>query len=458
MADAPHPSGGRSLGAPSGSSALPGLTPGGGGSRFALLVLALALLSFLRQPGAYLSPILAFEDGRDVFAFYYNHPEPSGIFRFYNGYIALLPNLWGWLVMRGPVPWAPHLLALGPLLAASAAFAWFARPAFRRLVPSDRARLATTLVAAAAPLTNYLFLGNTMYSVWSLLVLLALAALAPPATTPGRAVLAVAGQGLLAWSHPLSALVVPVHGLLAVAGRRLGAWPEGTPVRLARVQHLAIAALALAYQGLGVDHESVQPPPWLETLRLTWRFLVERVVFGTVFGDAAARALRRTDHEGWIVAAAAAVLAALVAGLWLARRRFGRFERFAGLYFLWMVVGLTALFVVSRAPEESILGSDRAFRYFWTQRVLFVVLLAAVVHRLLEKRPRALAAGALALVVVALAQLNRDNRSPYAVRPGQGAAVSELTREIARQESAKGGRTGISARLERGPWTLEITR
>lgn len=421
---------------------------------FGLLVLAIAAISFLREPAAFLSPVLAYEDGRDVFAFYYNHPEPSAVFRSYNGYVSLLPNLWGWLVLRGPVTWAPYGLSWGPLLLSSFAFAFFALPLFRPLVASDRARAVVALIAAAAPLTNDLYLGNTMYSVWSLLLLLVLAALAPTPTAPRVAVPAVLAQGLALCSHPLSLLIVPVYLARAFVPSRLG-FAE-VPRGMARIYPLSLAGIGVVYQLVGVSRESVSPPSLVETVYLTLRFLLERVVFGTLFGDAAARALRRGGHEEWILGLALAALGLLGVAVLLVRRSSGRFQHFIGAYFAWIVVGLTALYVVGRSPDLSILGSDRAFRYFWTQRVLFVLALGVLGARLLSGRGRALRWGALAAVVLALGWVNRDNPSPYRVRPAQGQAVREFALELAAQERSLGGRLGVTARLERGAWSLEI--
>src|SRR5215510_4480799 len=56
-------------------------------------------LNFARGPGALLEPSLAFEDGRDIFAFYYNQRDPASVLRFYVGYISLVPNLIGYLTL-----------------------------------------------------------------------------------------------------------------------------------------------------------------------------------------------------------------------------------------------------------------------------------------------------------------------------------------------------------------------
>lgn len=421
---------------------------------FCLLVLVITAISFFREPAAFLAPVLAYEDGRDVFAFYYNHPEASAIFRSYNGYVSVLPNFWGWLVMRGPITWAPYLLAWGPLLLSSFAFAFFALPLFRPLVASDRARAAIALIVAAAPLTNDLYLGNTMYSVWSLLLLLVLAALAPAPSAPGSAVVAGLAQGLVLCSHPLSILLVPVYLLRAFVPSRLG-FSDATR-GLPRVYYLSLAGMGVMYQLVGVSRDSVSPPSLVETAYLTLRFLLERVVFGSLFGDGAARALRRSGHEEWILVLALGGLGLIAIAVLGVRRICGRRHGFAGIYGLWIVVGLTILYVVGRSPDLSILGSDRAFRYFWTQRVLFLLALGVLGERLLSSRRRPFRWGVLAVVVLALGWLNRDNRSPYRVRPAQGQAVREFARQLAAQEEARGGREGVTARLDRGIWSLEI--
>lgn len=421
---------------------------------FCLLMLAITAISFFREPAAFLSPVLAYEDGRDVFAFYYNHPEASAVFRSYNGYVSVLPNLWGWLVLRGPITWAPYLLAWGPLLLSSFAFAFFALPLFRPLVASDRARAVVAVITAAAPLTNDLYLGNTMYSVWSLLLLLVLAALAPAPAAPRSAVVGALAQGLVLCSHPLSILIVPVYLLRAFVPSRLGF--SEAPRGLARVYYLSLAGIGVMYQLIGVSRESVSPPALVETAYLTLRFLLERVVFGSLFGDGAARALRRSGHEEWILALALGGLCLIAIAVRVVRRRCDRAHGFAGIYGAWIILGLTVLYVVGRSPDLSILGSDRAFRYFWTQRVLFLIALGVLGERLLSSRGRPLRWGVLVTVVLALGWLNQDNRSPYRVRPAQGQAVRELALELAAQEQVRGGREGVTARLERGIWSLEI--
>ena len=73
---------------------------------------AVAAVHFFREPASYLLPPLSYEDGRDFFAFFYNHREPAAILRFYAGYVSLIPNLVGYLVLALPTLWVTRVSEL----------------------------------------------------------------------------------------------------------------------------------------------------------------------------------------------------------------------------------------------------------------------------------------------------------------------------------------------------------
>ena len=102
---------------------------------FFVLLLAGIVLTYWRDPNLYRYPVAAYEDGHDMFGFYYNHPEPGAILRFYNGYLSLVPNAAGYLVARMPTERIPLLLSLFPLSVAAIGFAWFVG---RLSVPAQR--------------------------------------------------------------------------------------------------------------------------------------------------------------------------------------------------------------------------------------------------------------------------------------------------------------------------------
>lgn len=431
---------------------------------FAGLLLTVAAVSFFRDPTSYLLPPLAYEDGRDMFAFFYNHREPGAVLRFYNGYISLVPNLVGYGAMGLPTPWVPKALALVPLLFASLAFCWLYLPVYRRLIPHDGARLAVCLALALAPVANSFFIANTTYSIWSLLLLLVWLSLAPPPERPAAAAGRFAVMAALIWSHPLSLALVPVWLATAAWCARGGGGrarrPERVPARVPVLFYGGLTAAAVLYQIFGVEPRGLSPPGPASILYRTAVFTLERVVFATGFGDAATAFLRRSGGAALIPATAALLLLAAGALTWRYRRRLSSHQRFALAVLVYLSLAFTALYVVGRSPTLDILGAGRAFRYFWVQRLLGVATLgiaAAAWIRGLRRRPGpGTAAGLLALAVVYVSILNFNNNGSYTTRARAGRAVADFTAEVARQEATGDG--SVDARLERGMWSLELHR
>jgi len=425
----------------------------------ALFAFAGALaLSFLRDPGAFAQPPLLFEDGRDVFGFYYERRDLASLLRAHAGYLVLVPNLFGWLALAAPTALAPRLLALFPLLLASAAFAWLARREFRFLEPDDRLRAALALALAAFPIANDRFLGNSMYAVWSALLLLVFASLAPPPARARQALLRGLGMGVLIASHALSALLIPVHAALALAAPRLAA--GRAEQRVARGFYAGLAALGIAYQLLAVERGALAAVPLPELAQRTLALLFDRVAFAALFGDAAALALRRALGPGPVQLAGALCCALPAFAVFRLRARLSARETAALAALAWIVLGITASCVLGRGASEELIRSGRADRFFWVQRAAFLALGAWSLRALLARRGRPLSRAALgllaALLAAHLAWLNHANARSYRARAGEGQRIADFARELARQERALGGRQGVRARLERGRWSIEI--
>ncbi len=424
------------------------------GHRVALAALFAAgiCITYARDPNLFRYPLAAYEDGRDMFGFFYNHPEPGSILRFYNGYVSLIPNAAGYLAARAPVTAIPHLLSLFPLLVAALAFAWPARPAFREVVESDRLRWVACLTLALAPLGNYLFVSSTTYSVWNLLFLLILMSLAGAPEKPGAAAGRWAAMAALIWSHPLSIALVPVWLGQAWLRRGLG--------RLPGLFYGALTVTALAYQALGVEHGGDRAVDLAWIGRVTGILVLERVFFNTLLSDRLSRALHNRGEELWVYLIAAAVVATLAAVAIALRRRLGARRLWHLAVLAYLIVALTALYVIGRSGDLSILTGNPGYRYFWVQRLCFILLIFVLVEPLLKAwagRPARAAATALALLLaVDLWWLNRMDNSKYRGRPGQGAKLAAFTANVAEQERTGDG--SVSARLQRGAWSIELER
>lgn len=408
---------------------------------------AVAAVHWLRDPANYLLPPLSVEDGRDYFAFYYDHREPGAVLRSYAGYVSLIPNLAAYLALGLPVRWVPRALAWVPwaLVTFACASPYLV---LRSWMHSRLWRFGFCLALALLPVANRMFVSSIAYSIWPILLLLVWASLARLPASRREALLRLGPTAALIASHPLSIALAPLYGVQAWQGwrgRRMPVFP------------LALAAIALLYGLLGVAREETALPGALDAAGVTVVFLLERVVFGTLFGDATVHALRGASAEVWIYSTAVAVLVAIALSIVRWRDRLGN----EGLQLLaalgWLIVAFTGLYVLGRSPELQILETGASFRYFWVQRLLFAAGLAMLAYAGVADRrtedSAVVRAVLLALLLVALAGLNVCNRDAYRCPRQEGYAMAAFVAEVARQEAV--GRVEATL-LRPDPWSIVL--
>lgn len=428
------------------------------------VLVAVAAVHFFRDPANYLLPPLSYEDGRDFFAFYYNHRDPGAILRFYAGYVSLIPNLVGHAAIWLPVRWVPRALAWAPgfLVTLACALPFWT---FRPWMPSAVWRFGTCLTLALLPIANRLFLSSTAYSIWPLLLILVWASLARPPATVRGALLRLVPMTALICSHPLSIALVPVYGLQAWRawrGTSRDSPPETAsrrePSGVAILYPIALTTVAVLYFVFGVEPDGVESPVAVgRTVVLTAVFILERVVFATLFGDAAVDTLRDANAAGWIYGGATLVLAGVATLVLRHRRRMGS----GRLVFLaslgWLILAFTGLYVLSRSPELRILEAGAAFRYFWVQRLLFAAGLAVLAGSLRLRWPARRSPPLLLWTLfLGLSMLNFLNQDAYRCPRRQGHRMAGFVAEVARQEAVGGG---VEATMPRpGPWSVELRR
>ncbi len=91
-----------------------------------MLLLAVIVVALDRRCHAFfVNPDLRAEDGKSVFAFFYQHRELKRLWRVKAGYVPLMPNVLGYLAVRLPPRTAPYFMTLLPVTFAVAAFSVF---------------------------------------------------------------------------------------------------------------------------------------------------------------------------------------------------------------------------------------------------------------------------------------------------------------------------------------------
>ncbi len=234
------------------------------GWAFAFCFLSLALKNGLADV---FYPLLFNEDGKNLFAIYYNDHSIKNIFLFYAGYIRIFPNLTAYLLQFFPVTWIPSLYCL-----VSLAFTAFTYALFFSLI--DRVfhhkgfALYAVLVLAALPLGSFEMVGTVMYQIWHCDIILFILAFLPLPRKPVQKTLYLLFANMLIWTHPYSILIVPWY-LYKVVYHKEDRWVYGL-----------FASSAIIYSLIGVHHH---PLNW-NSLMLYPASLVGRVATETVVG------------------------------------------------------------------------------------------------------------------------------------------------------------------------------
>ncbi len=415
-------------------------------------LLAHLALNFARGPGPLLEPSLAYEDGRDMFAFYYNERDPSSVLRFFAGYVSLVPNLIGFLTLALDGTLAALCLRIVPWLLNALALSLFVLPPWRSIVASDPTRFAMSLALALLPLQDFGMVTMTMYSLWSLLLIQCwLAALrAPPGN--GALALSLGVQCGAAWSNPLSLLLLPLYGARLATAR-------GAPRELLASALPVAATLVYLVAGVAPEPDPVDLGVGVQ-LGLALDYALQRVFFELVASSELRVALSQRGLEDVPRAVGLALLlAACGSALWLWRRgTLGTSARLLCVAALYVVPAATLLFVVARDPARELFLNGFGQRYFFLQKVALVLAAVCACSDVLARagwRPRRSAQYALAVVgLVHLCALNVAERHLYKGLPDEFARTRVF---LARLRDAERGGRHERVQLERGgEWTLRV--
>jgi len=215
-----------------------------------ILLISIAAILSWRCYSYLVAPELRAEDGRHIFAYFYEHRRLAALIRFKSGYIPFLPNLLGFLAVRLPARATPYFLTIVPTFLTLAVLSVQRASAYRLFLASDAHRFCLCLGLALAHIGNHFTVCHTDYSIWNALLLLMLLSLLPmprswPRALPFGMILVV-----LCWSHPLSILALPPtllwlwrdRGVLQRGGHALVAISQLTHVWFGTEPHRAAIA------------------------------------------------------------------------------------------------------------------------------------------------------------------------------------------------------------------------
>ncbi len=171
-------------------------------------------------------PLLYNEDGRNIFAIFYNQHEFKNIFISYAGYIRVVPNLIGYLLNFLPVRLIPPLYCLISLFITALAYSLFYE-VLNRIIDNRWFACYSAFMIAALPLGNFEIVETLMYQIWNCNLILFLMVLLPVPVKPWRRLGFVLATHLLIWTHPYSMIVLPLF-IWNMVSRKENRWEQAS--------------------------------------------------------------------------------------------------------------------------------------------------------------------------------------------------------------------------------------
>ena len=411
---------------------------------FVALWIFAAAVVFLRSYYAFVLPALWVDDGVALFSHFRNHPSASEILHSYHGYVSVLPNLVGWLAAKFPPTLSARLLIVYALAASSLAPVFFALPRFRCILPSDRSRIFLCVILVSLPLGNFRLASLAMFSLWNLLLIVALALLAPSPQRRLRFLLEMALLMLAVCSHPLSIVLLPLCLLRCVRSRGRNSQLAGG----------ILAATILFYFFNGIDASGASASSALRSLGLAPVLIAHRVIFESFFGNNMREGIQAAGNAWFMQAVAGFVVAALSIWLWRTRRNWMEL-RTALLQTSYLILAISFLVILGRDIDPRIDPGSWGQRYSIVPQYIFLLSLGVLAVRTIPQ-PRTKAgwstAAALLVGIGAVVLLNVQNTRYFRSSPHEGKRVAAFLAEL----QADGPHPSRPHVLSRGCWSIRI--
>ncbi len=379
------------------------------------------LVIFYRSYTAFRYPILLFEDGKIMLAFYMNNPDPAGVFRYYNGYISLLPNIVGYVSTLFPVTVYPYVMGIYSLLLSAFSFCLFSLKRFRFIIGDDNTRMAISLFLVSLSLGNFAKHSSATFSSWHLLWIYLMLSLAPLPQGAFLTVMHGAFLFLAAWSHPLSLSALPLLFILVLVRKTIKD----------RIFAFYQIILLLSYYFLGIQSNHIKIPHLFPTIGITIRYILRRVLFESIAGKDIR--FRLTIQNRPFIMDCIAILVILLAIILFLRikKSMPVSARYSLLWFCIMIFGLTWMSVTTREfTEQSEMGSWSQ-RYFYLQQIMTILILAILAATSMQHfRSKFLNLSIVTLMLGLVFFQNVTNRQYFRTSIEEGMAVRKYLRSL----------------------------
>jgi hypothetical protein len=386
-----------------------------------LLFVGVVIVTLMRNYNAFVLPALYWEDGTMLFAFYTNDPSPLGLFRFYNGYISLLPNLAGYLATFAPPPITPYIMGAYAMLLTGLTYTLFYLRRFRCVEENDQVRLFACVFLTLMPLGNFIIMSSATYSLWHLLWILIMLVYAPL----GPSALGVIAQfvllGFAVWSHPCSVLVIPLYIYNLFTRTRIRD----------RLFNSGLLLLTLGYCFYGVQRTAVPgKTDWFQLLHRSFEIFLERVIFESLFGNILPFTMHQQGLSQVVYLGASGILVCLGFMIFMRRRAFSR-------RYWWLMLGVFSLMIMLTVAGVMRCGLEEKIepwrhRYFYIQQLIFLILVIITMNKALRWRDwtKARRAGVVVLIVLHLMLLNWSHQGFFKSNEDEGRRLAEFLRTL----------------------------
>jgi hypothetical protein len=377
-------------------------------------------------------PLLYNEDGRNIFAIFYNQHEFENIFISYASYIRVVPNLIGYLLNFLPVRWIPPLYCLISLLITTLAYSLFFK-VLTRVFDNRWFATYSVFIISALPLGNFEIIETLMYQIWNCNLILFLMLLIPvPAILLYRSGYIFAAH-LLIWTHPYTILALPLYFWNFMTNKNN------------RWVYSGFAISSILYFLIGVKSH----PPDLSSLKFFIPNLLSRVVNEAFVGPNNRVHLQYLDVIGIIDSIILVTLSIIIIFCWKNLQKKQKKFLFICLY-LCLVPLLAALVGRDLGDYYHLLrGSPR---YVYLPKIFFTIIVLFTAFELYKKSPvfrRWYFPFTLLLLII-----NFNSNNLYKTDIEVGKETLAFTHQINLNSALCSNDEEKIISLERGQWTV----